>query len=86
MRRSAGEVVWRVKLIVGLAALGGLVGGLLRAAWLAAWPDWIIPQWARWVGWLLTTSGWASDLALYAAIGAGVFVAPFIYLFFFKRG
>lgn len=74
------ELKLRVKLIFGLFLLGGFLGGLLRAAYLAEWPgDWGLYQWFLWFKWLLTHE-WGGDLALHAGIGSAVLGLPALWL------
>lgn len=87
MRREAGEIAWRIKLTVAAAFVGGWLGLWGWIYWLASGSydttGWSLISWLRWAFALLRTE-YASELFIAAAIGAGVFVAPFCYLFFRK--
>lgn len=88
MRREAGELAWRIKLTAAAAFMGGWVGFWGWVWWLASGTydtaSWPLMGWLRW-SFALARTEYASELLIAAAAGAGVFVAPFIYLFF-KRG
>lgn len=92
MRRETHEVAWRVKLVTGLALLGGLAGGLLYLHFLIFNQE---PQelqrYARaaWNAFTLDLPGALiarRELLLSAAGGAVLLVAPVLWLIFRSRG
>lgn len=87
MRREAGELVWRIKLAAAAAFMGGWLGFWGWVWWLADGAydtsGWSLESWLRW-SFALAHTEYASELFIAAAGGAGVLVAPFIYLFFRK--
>lgn len=88
MRREAGELRWRVKLVVALAAAGGWLGAWAWAAWLAhdsgGWEGWTLASWLAWA-WALIQRGFGVELALAALAGAVLFAVSALY-FMFRSG
>lgn len=79
MRGDANELAWRIKLVLGLAALGGLTGFLGWLWWLAETAGgsqgWGLPQWFQWLA-VLVERGFGSELAVAAGVGAAALSGP----------
>lgn len=89
MRGDANELAWRSKLVLGLAALGGLTGFLGWLWWLAETAGgsqgWGLPQWLRWLS-VLVERGFGAELAAAAGIGAALLAAPALLFMMSPRG
>lgn len=83
MRQEAQEVGWIAKVVVWLAASGAWLGAWAWAAWLSytsgGWKDWGVTEWIKWP-WALYKTGFGSELAIAAAVGAVVFASPIYFL------
>ncbi len=90
MKRETNELAWRIRLIVGLALLGGLTGGLLYLHFFVFERELqVLPRYALAVYHAFTLDAQGALIArrelLYSAgAGAALLTAPFFYLFFRK--
>lgn len=92
MKRETNELAWRIRLIVGLALLGGLSGGLLYLHFLVFERELqLLPRYGLAVYNALTLDAPGALIArrelLYsAAAGAALLTAPVFWLLFKPRG
>lgn len=86
MKQQASELAWRIKLIGGLAVLGGVIGAGGWGWWLAevagGSAGWLLPQWFKWF-FVLHERGFGGEIAIAAGVGAATLTAP-VFLLFFK--
>lgn len=88
MQKEANEFVWRVRIVAALSLLGGWFGGWGWLSWLAhttgGWSGWTLKTWVRFAH-ALVERGFGGEIAVAAAGGAALLVAPALYLFL-KKG
>lgn len=92
MKRETNELAWRMKLVIGLALLGGITGCLLYLHFLIFERELqVLPRYglALWNAFTLDAPGALiarRELLLSAAAGAALLTAPALWLMLKPRG
>jgi hypothetical protein len=86
-RSAARELAFRARLLVGLAGLGGLGGGLLYLGWVTSWRDLTLEQYLHVLQRIIAGGELAfvrTELLLSIAAGAVLLALPAI-VFYVRR-